>query len=292
MWEPSRAMCRLFGFRSVIQSQVHRSLVLAENALGVQSNKHPDGWGVAYYVEGAPHVMKSPTTALGDALFHRVSGVVASETVLAHVRQATQGENSVLNCHPFQHGRWTFAHNGDIPNFSDVREELLRLVLPRYRRYVLGDTDSELLFYVFLSHLTDSGHAAEASVASVVEALRTTTNRVREVCDRGGARALLTFIVTDGVLMAAMHGGKQLYYSTHKRQCADRDTCPHLSVVCENPTTTGFANHVIFSSEELSGENVWSSMREGDVLAVDRHLRVYSGRLERALLPVLGESPC
>ena len=28
---------------------------------------------------------RSPSTALGDALFHRLSGVVASETVLAHV---------------------------------------------------------------------------------------------------------------------------------------------------------------------------------------------------------------
>ena len=59
-------MCRLFGFRSVIPSQVHRSLLAAENALGTQSNQHPDGWGVAYYVDGAPHVTKNPITALGD----------------------------------------------------------------------------------------------------------------------------------------------------------------------------------------------------------------------------------
>src|SRR5262245_46837922 len=105
-------MCRLFGFRSVIPSQVHRSLLSADNALGAQSGRHPDGWGVAFYVDGAPQVTRSPTTALTCALFRRVSGVVASETVLAHVRKATQGEPSVLNCHPFQHGRWTFAHNG------------------------------------------------------------------------------------------------------------------------------------------------------------------------------------
>src|SRR4029077_15509897 len=101
-------MCRLFGFRSVIPSQVHRSLLAAENALGVQSNQHPDGWGVPFYVDGSPHVTRSPTTALGDALFHRLSGIVSSETVLAHVRKATQGALTVLNCHPFQYGRWVF----------------------------------------------------------------------------------------------------------------------------------------------------------------------------------------
>ena len=60
-------MCRLFGFRSVIPSQVHRSLLAAENALGVQSNQHRDGWGVAFYVDGSPHVTRSPLTAVGDA---------------------------------------------------------------------------------------------------------------------------------------------------------------------------------------------------------------------------------
>ena len=40
-------MCRLFGFRSVIKSQMHRSLVSADNALVRQSEQHPDGWGVA-----------------------------------------------------------------------------------------------------------------------------------------------------------------------------------------------------------------------------------------------------
>ena len=56
-------MCRLFGFRSVIQSQVHRTLMDADNALGTQSTEHRDGWGVAYYVDGAPHITRSPTTA-------------------------------------------------------------------------------------------------------------------------------------------------------------------------------------------------------------------------------------
>ncbi|MFW5921639.1 MAG: class II glutamine amidotransferase, partial [Polyangiales bacterium] len=117
-------MCRLLGFRSVIPSQVHRSLVDADNALGNQSNEHPDGWGVAFYVDGAPHITRSPTRALGDQLFHRVSGVVSSETVLAHVRRATVGEVSVLNCHPFQHGKWVFAHNGEIKHFERHRDAL------------------------------------------------------------------------------------------------------------------------------------------------------------------------
>ncbi|MFT5430271.1 MAG: putative glutamine amidotransferase, partial [Myxococcota bacterium] len=117
-------MCRLFGFRSVIPSQVHSSLASAENALGVQSTKHPDGWGVAYYVGGAPHVIKSYEPAHESRLFERVSGIVASETVLAHVRQATVGERTVLNSHPFQYGRWIMAHNGDVRGYAEVKDDL------------------------------------------------------------------------------------------------------------------------------------------------------------------------
>ncbi len=282
-------MCRLFGFRSVIPSQVHRSLVAADNALGVQSNQHPDGWGVAYYVDGCPHVTRSPQTALGDALFHRLSGVVASETVLAHVRQATRGKNNILNSHPFQYGRWVGAHNGDIPNLEAVRPELRREISPALRRYVLGDTDSELVFFQFLSRLRERGPLVQAhQLEDIVACLRATVERTREICDRDGHRALLTLMVTDGENLAACHGGKQLYYSTYKGACADRDTCPSLSAECEAATESGYVNHLIVSSEPLLGENVWIELHEGDVIAIDHHMRVARGHLSRVALPLLG----
>src|SRR5512142_742093 len=204
------AMCRLFGFRSVIPSQVHRSLLAAENALGTQSNQHPDGWGVAFYVDGSPHVTRSPTTALGDALFHRLSGVVSSETVLAHVRKATQGAGTIFNCHPFQYGRWVFAHNGDIPNFEALRETLMAEVAPELRRFILGDTDSEVVFFLFLTLLGEHGPLAQRfELDTVSAALGRTVQRIRALIDAGSASpALLTLMVTDGELLVASEGGR------------------------------------------------------------------------------------
>lgn len=283
-------MCRLFGFRSVIPSQVHRSLVAADNALGIQSNQHPDGWGVAFYTDGCPHVTRSPQTALGDALFHRLSGVVASQTVLAHVRQATRGKNNVLNSHPFQYGRWVGAHNGDIENLDEVRGQLLEQISPVLRRYVLGETDSELLFFQFLSRLREHGPLGRPHrLEDIVSSLRQTVACARDLCDKDGKRALLTLMVTDGENLVACQGGKQLYYSTYKQHCADRDTCPNLSGECEAATTTGYVNHLIVSSEPLQGENIWIEMAEGDIVAIDHRMRVVCGHLERATLPVLGQ---
>src|SRR5690606_1825426 len=221
---------RLFGFRSVIPSQVHTSLIEAENALGMQSNDHPDGRGVAYYVDDCPQLMRSPTLALGDQLFHRLSGVVSSETVLAHVRKATQGELTVLNCHPFQYGRWVFAHNGDVPNFSETKEALRACVPPRLRRFILGDTDSETIFFILLTELERFGPLNRPHlVTDLVAAVRKTHAIVRSLCDRPGTEALLTMIATDGSSLVGVQGGKELHISTHKSRCSDRDHCPSLS---------------------------------------------------------------
>lgn len=283
-------MCRLFGFRSVIPSQVHRSLLAAENALGVQSTDHPDGWGVAFFIDGAPHVTRSPLTAVGDALFHRLSGVVSSQTVLAHVRKATRGPKTVFNCHPFQHGRWVFAHNGDIGTFGECRDKLVAEVAPRLRRFILGETDSEVVFFVFLSQLAlirplAEGHDVEEALA----ALRTTVRTVREIADFGEKPSSLTLMATDGDLLIATQGGRELNLSTHKTRCSDRDTCPSLSPACEAPATDGNpVNHFVLSSEPLQGESVWTPLAPGDMVGVDATMRVHRSHVDRRALPLAG----
>ncbi|MGB5695796.1 MAG: class II glutamine amidotransferase [Polyangiales bacterium] len=270
-------MCRLFGFRSVIQSQVHRSLMDADNALGAQSADHPDGWGVAYYVDGAPHITRSPTTAIDCALFRRVSGIVASETVLAHVRRATTGENSVLNCHPFQYGKWIMAHNGDIQDFPKHRAELVQRVAPVLRRYILGETDSEVVFFLFLTHLSRHGPlSGRIGVEETTMALQSTLEQVRAICDLDPAKeaSLLTTIVTDGTTMVAAEGGKELFWSTYKTRCGDRDTCPSLSPECEAPSESGYVNHLIFSSEVIRGENIWLPLESGELIGVDWRMKL------------------
>ncbi len=285
-------MCRLFGFRSVISSQVHRSLVSADNALMRQSTAHPDGWGVGYYIQGFPHVVKSVSTAVSDSLFRRVSGIVASETVVAHLRKATVGELSIINSHPFQYGNWIFAHNGQIPDFGDYREAIVEKISPLFRRYILGDTDSEVIFYLLMSHLAHriDVHRKGADVDDVVTAVKTAIDDIHEVTgldcytDGGDNEFYLTFLLTNGHLMLAHHGGKELYYSTHKTACPERDACPSFAPCCEALSRSGFVNHFIVSSEPLQGENVWLEMLPGEIAAVDWRMHMVAP--ERAPRPV------
>ena len=278
-------MCRLFGFRSIIKSQVHSSLVGADDSLMTLSSDHPDGWGVAYYVEGAPHVMKSESAAINDHLFRRVSGVVASETVIAHLRKATLGTVNIANTHPFQFGKWVFAHNGNIDEFTKFKPALLNLIPPQMQRYILGDTDSEILFFILLSELKKLLPASDSTVNSkqLVDATRSAVKRVKSIIgefeDKHSDPKLtyLTFLMTDGENFIAHHGGQPLWKSTYKSRCAERDTCASFSDECEAPTKTGIVNHLLFSSEPISGENTWLEMQPGEIMTIDGQMKIATG---------------
>lgn len=276
-------MCRLFGFRSVILSQVHTSLLSADNALHVQSNNHPDGWGVSYYQNGAPHVIKSSASAVKDSIFQKVSGVVSSNTVLAHIRKATLGSKNILNTHPFQYGHWVFAHNGNIKNFDQHKDEIKRKIHPQFQRFILGDTDSEILFYFLLTKMSLHSNLEEVSypIDKLADAIREAITEIvsiigdmSKIDDAGETETYLTFIITNGVTMLAHQGGKNLYYSTYKNRCPDRDTCPSLNPSCEAPTQDGYINHLIFSSEPLSGENIWEPLSFGQIVGVDGNMKL------------------
>src|SRR5205085_199648 len=146
-------MCRLFGCRSRAVDAVSHELFHGANALRVQSREHPDGWGVGWYEDGVPRVVRSLTPAHGDADFEKLSHFVSAQTVLAHVRKASVGRVAEDNTHPFQRGPWLFAHNGTIPDWDRVRAPLEALIDPSLRDELRGETDSERCFLLFLSLL-------------------------------------------------------------------------------------------------------------------------------------------
>ena len=248
-------MCRIFGFRSVMQSGVHRSLVSADNALVLQSERHPDGWGVAYYVAGAPHVVKSAAAAVSDHLFRHVSGVVTSETVLAHIRKATQGGIALENTHPFQRelwGRtWVFAHNGDLKQYAPRLHAGFRPV---------GDTDSERAFCWLMQELAK----AHASVPSVAELSVT----LRELVPGIAAHGSFNFMLSNGQALWA-HCSTKLHWLVREHpfrsaRLADEDLSVDFSAL-----TTPSDRVAVVVTEPLTADEQWNPLAPGE-LAVFR----------------------
>lgn len=277
-------MCRLFGFRSTILSQVHSSLVAADNALMAQSPDHPDGWGVAYYVANSPHLIKSVTPAVDDHLFQKVSGVVSSQTVIAHLRKATLGKLNVLNTHPFQYGHWTFAHNGNIKNFAETKQDIVNLIEPQLRRFILGDTDSEICFFLILTELKKEADLESQNITTeslskackrAVDKIITIAGDLHEDDDGPPHESYLSFIISNGRVLIGHQGGKHLYYSTHKLKCSEREVCPCFAPICEKEARAGErVNHLIFSSESLENENIWIPMSFRQMIGVDESMQL------------------
>lgn len=277
-------MCRLFGFRSVLDSGVHRSLLGAENALRTQSIKNPDGWGVAYYVGGCPQLIRSEGQALHDHIFEKVAAIASSQSVVAHVRRATQGSRSPMNSHPFQYGPWIFAHNGNVKDFDTHKPALIERIAPNLRRYILGTSDSEVIFYLFLTKLAKHGDpfepdlpalAAADALLETIEEITALVGPYTHNTDDPPTETFLTFVVTNGEIMLGHQGGKELLYSTYKARCPERDACSFFAKNCEQRAAMGEqVNHLIFTSESLQGDNQWTPMAPGQIIAVDRQMRL------------------
>lgn len=202
-------MCRLYGFIATEPTKVECSLIRAQNALLKQSRldsrgfRHPDGWGIAYYVDALPVVERRSGAAYEDLRFDAAAKLVHARIVVAHVRAASVGVPSTANTHPFQLGRWVFAHNGTIRRFEKVGPRLEASTeaagLLRYRR---GTTDSELAFLWILGRIrrvARGGLEGYVPVEQMVRAVQDALLSIENWCrDEGATEAPSLNFPSDG----------------------------------------------------------------------------------------------
>jgi predicted glutamine amidotransferase len=209
-------MCRLFGQHAHAGFDPSEPLCSAENALRFQSHKHPHGWGIGWYQAGSPLVRRGILPAHADALFAAAGREIRSAVVVAHVRDASVGPVRPENTHPFLYDRWLFAHNGTVARFRDepaIREALEAEIDRDLRLTIRGDTDSERCFYLFVTRLRAHGGLVEPAIADVRRALATTTETVLRIADAvpSPRPSSLTFLVSDGRILAACRRGRPLH---------------------------------------------------------------------------------
>ena len=212
-------MCRLFGHHARPGFDPCVPLCSAENALRFQSHRHPHGWGIGWYVDGSPHVRRGLLPAHADEAFVAAGREFRSAVVIAHVRDASVGPVSEENTHPFVHGRWLFAHNGTVARFEASPRSgaaLLAEIDPDLRERLAGDTDSERCFLVFLSRLRARGGLEAPGIEEVRAALAATTDTVLGIADRRPSPkpSSLTFLVSDGRVLAACRHGRTLHVAS------------------------------------------------------------------------------
>ena len=216
-------MCRLYAMHANEPTRVECGLVKAQNALMAQSRgdlqgyAHGHGWGVADYPDGVPMIEKQVWAAFQGEHFTRNAARIYAKTVVAHVRRATVGGTSIENTHPFEHGKWIFAHNGTVPNFDQVRMKMLDHIDPLHRSEIAGTTDSEHIFRYLLSLILV--HPERGLLTVVRDGLENVLAWSAEIDPK--ARVGLNIILTDGEHMIGSRYNRSLHYlfRDHAFQC-------------------------------------------------------------------------
>lgn len=159
-------MCRIFYSlnQSNTESKIHRFLKqsdhLEKNTPGLNSasdhHTHPDGFGLAGLSRGKWEVYKSPRLYREMAnLDEIVSRMATHSLVIGHIRKMDSRYSRAQkeNTHPFYYRNHVFMHNGYLRDYAVHGAALRRHIPADLRAHIKGDTDSEMMFYLFLSIL-------------------------------------------------------------------------------------------------------------------------------------------
>jgi predicted glutamine amidotransferase len=264
-------MCRLYGLRASRPSRVECHLVHAANSLLAQSRhdlhgfENADGWGIAAYAGESFWLERKPWAAHDGDEFRATAGRVDAETVLAHVRRATVGTVRFENTHPFEHDDWTFVHNGTVPYFADLREQVLGAISPARRAAIQGATDSEHLFQLILST------HEEAPARPLLESLKAALGRVVAWCREVGSqpRLGLNVLLTDGERMLGSRWQRTLH-CLEVRGLADCPICGRRHAAGHDPESY---RALVIASEPITAE-AWQEVPERSVFEVTPDLRL------------------
>lgn len=141
-------MCQLLALNSNVPVAATFAFT-GFSARGGATGEHVDGFGLAFHQGPACRLFiddgRASDAALAEFLRRHP---IRAQTVIGHIRKATQGPVQLANCHPFvrewQGRHWSFCHNGDLKGFAP---RLNGSYLP------VGDTDSERAFCFLLQEL-------------------------------------------------------------------------------------------------------------------------------------------
>lgn len=170
-------MCRLAAYlgpaipiANVVVDPSHSLLEQSQQANETKLAVQGDGFGFAWYNgDQGPGLYRDVLPAWSDGNLLSLCQMIQSPLFLAHVRASTTGETTRVNCHPFTHGKWSFMHNGQVPDITAIRRPLEALLPDELYLARRGTTDSELIFLLMLAHgLRQDPKAAAETVIGII----------------------------------------------------------------------------------------------------------------------------
>ncbi|CAN5141263.1 class II glutamine amidotransferase [soil metagenome] len=168
----------------------------APRSLRSLSEEHCDGWGIALYRDAWTLHRSTECAARSE----RYASIDLDATLaIAHIRKKTVGALAISNTHPFQCGRFVFAHNGTVETAPlGAHTSVARLAA------IEGTTDSEKMFAFVLTQIDELGDP-ERGITAAVKLLHGLGNI-------GSA----TFLLGDGERLFAHRLGRTLFTASRE----------------------------------------------------------------------------
>ena len=246
-------MCQLLGMNCNGSAAITFSFT-GFAARGGRTADNMDGWGIAFYERSGCRVFHDDQPASESLLANFLSTYpIKSNTVMAHVRRATQGEVMLANCHPFQREwlgqTWLFANNGDLRNFHPELRGPYRPV---------GTTDTEKAFCWMLQEL--GLRFADRLRPPTWQELAPHVAELSEVIARHGN---FNFLLTNGDALYA-------HCSSKLQVLERRHPFPHARLVdCDVTLDLAAMNGehdrmAIIATEPLTSEEPWKAFETGE----------------------------
>ncbi len=261
-------MCRLFGLIANKEVDIYFSMQEASKSFKVLGKIHRDGWGIGWYEKSIARIEKKGETAPESEKFVEVSREVKSKIFIAHVRLASCGNTTDKNSHPFRYvegekeGKekyWIFAHNGTVDG-----DEIMSLLIPPYdEEFTSQPIDSEIYFRFILQCINKEGNNVEEGIKRAVQ----------EIIDEGFANGGANFLLSDGKNLYGFKYGNHLYYL--ERDPGDvfwGESTETRSLIEVKRLAEEKA--VIIASEEMTSDEDWKPLKDGDLIIVTKNLQV------------------
>lgn len=274
-------MCRFLAYKgeSVLLADLltHPYHSLIKQSYSSKLRAEPlngDGFGVGWYnfdLGSEPGLFTSLTPAWGNRNLERLSEKLTSTCFFAHVRAASPGlAISDVNCHPFQYKNLLWMHNGNISEFLKIKRKLRAYLADEYYHMILGTTDSEHAFALFLNHLPKGWE--ECTSTEMLHAMRETIHKLVAWSEEAGVvgGSTCNFAVTDGRRMVitryATHTDRppeSLYYiEGEKIECIGGAS--HMRKVMKSH------NSLVISSEPITEDvNEWKEVPGNSIVVID-----------------------
>ena len=154
-----------------------------------------------------PYMYHSHALPFYDHNLRNITSKINSTCLIAHVRGIEYSEKNVVsdqNVHPFKYDNTSiaFAHNGGLVGFQEMRFDLLREISDEYRKNILGTTDSETMYALFLSQLAN---AKKITISDIFTALIDTLSILKKIRKKHSIAisSPLNFFISNGEFIVA-----------------------------------------------------------------------------------------